>query len=251
VQSVSSSSGLVCSLLTRFPRAVLASKRPDRSPDILRSYGDGGIDGAHNADVWQAMQATMASYGDFPPIQIGEFSLGGPEAGWSNPAIAALNEAREERLFGPRRNICLVSIGNGLAPSKPAPVSVPFETRIQLAMTKLRTLAPTLWALVRGKLPSKAHALRDLAIGCENENRKMLAHMRPQDLRHYFDPETSKYFRFNIDDFELLNATAWNQTNKDIVEHWASWAIFPGYARVPIDLSLQKLGRRYGSNQVE
>jgi hypothetical protein len=198
---------------------VFASKCPGRSADILRSYGEDDVDGAHEAEVWQAMRATMASHGDFPPVRIGDVSLLGSEPGWSNPAIAAINEA--QRLFGQEKETCFISIGTGLQPPRSAPDSDPIETRIQNAMMKIRTVAPNLWAIIRGKLPSRAHPLRDLAIGCENENRKMLAHMRPQDLRHYFDPDTSKYFRFNIEDFELLNATVWNQANKELVEEWA------------------------------
>jgi hypothetical protein len=201
-----------------FPRAVLASKYLDRSADILRSYEEGGVDGAYDADVWQVIQATMASHGDFPPVQIGDISLLGPDAGWSNPAIATLNEA--QRLFGRDKEICFISIGNGLQPPKRAPDSDPFETRIRNFLTKTRVLIPNAWALVRGKLPGKAHPLRELAIGCENEHRKMMAHMRPQDLRHYFDPDASKYFRFNIEN--LSSTTAWNQTNQTRVEEWAS-----------------------------
>jgi hypothetical protein len=198
---------------------VLASKHPKRTADILRSYGEDGVDGAHNADVWQAIRATMASHGDFPPVQIGGVSLLGPEAGWSNPAIAAHNEAH--RLFGHQKDMCFVTIGNGLQPQKPAPDSDPIETRIRDTMMRTRNAFGSLWAVAWGKLPIRAHSLRDLAIGCENENRKILAHMRLQDLRHYFDPDTSKYFRFNIEEFDVLNATAWNQANKDRVDEWA------------------------------
>jgi hypothetical protein len=203
----------------------MVSKYPGGSPDILRSYGEPGVDGAYDADVWQAMQATMASHGDFPPVRIGDVSLLGPEAGWSNPAIAALNEAQAEWLFGQRKEIRLISIGNGLRPEQPPPTSPAIEDRIQSFMIKLRTIPPALWTVFRGKLPSKLHSLRDLAIGCENEHRKMLNRMgRPNDLRHYFDPETSNYFRFNVEDLDLLKATAWNQSNKKIVEEWAEYA---------------------------
>jgi len=200
------------------PRAVFASSRPDRTPEILRSYGEGGV-GVHDADVWQAIQATMASHGDFPPVQIGDISLLGPEAGWSNPAVTALNEA--QRLFGPEKDICFISIGNGLQPPKPAPDSDPIETRIQQAIIRIRRFLPNLWEIAWGKLPASAHPVRDLATGCENEHRKMLANMQLDNLQHYFELKTSQYFRFNIDDFDLLNARVWNHANKDLAEEWA------------------------------
>jgi len=178
------------------------------------------VDGAHEADVWQVMQATMATNGDFPPAQIGATPLLGPEAEWINPAVAAFNET--QRLYGRQRDICIISMGSGLQPEKAPIPSDPLEDRVQRALIKVRTMAPNLWALARGRFPAKAHPLRDLAIGCEHENRKMLDRMRERDLRHYFDPSTSNYSRFNLDDFPIPNSPAWTTSNMARVEEWAN-----------------------------
>ena len=183
----------------------------------------------------------MASHRDFAPVRFENGSLGGPDATLSNPSNVALTEA--EDLFGlgmnrlreadsphRERGFCIISIGNGLYPAKPALASNPLEEQIQLTVRKLRVLLPTVWSIVRGKLPAKAHPLRDLAMGCEHEHRKLVAKFpkegdigtKRDDLRHYFDSSQSKYTRFNIEDFEILNATKWTEANKSLVEEWAS-----------------------------
>lgn len=229
-------------------RVVLASTDNYRTAKVFRSYRHEGTEDYPDSEVWQVMRATLASHRDFAPISIGETHLLGPEAAFCNPSSVALSEA--EGLFrlgrhtsdnaqgttgelnGQSRGICIISIGNGLYPENPRFLPDPIEHRIHLSLRKLRGILPSLWAVIRGKLPSKVHPLRDLAIGSEHEHRKIFAKFpkeadigtRKDDLRHYFDSAQSKYFRFNIEDIDglVLDSTMWNEAAKARVEEWAS-----------------------------
>lgn len=97
---------------------------------------------ADSGEVWQAIRATTASYGDFPNVEVRRLRLLGPDSGFNNPAGKAWNEATALYPNG-NKGIWFISIGSGVHSENKLhpPVAPPteWEDKLLASMVKMRS----------------------------------------------------------------------------------------------------------------
>ncbi|KIM23605.1 hypothetical protein M408DRAFT_11431 [Serendipita vermifera MAFF 305830] len=163
--------------------------------------------------AWQAIRATAASYSEFLQTIIGYTTVFASDAGASNPAEEAWNTITTLKSSGSRRRytappskgLCLISIGSGVQPpvrlpSKKAP-SPQWSLQwwlfwVRKVLTLLLMLGRIILGGVLGLDPIKE--LTAVAKGSEGVHESMVLKFKKDELRQYFIPGNSGYFRFNF-----------------------------------------------------
>lgn len=163
--------------------------------------------------AWEVIRATAASYGDFSQIRIGYTTVFASDAGAANPAEEAWNTLTTAKSPGPRRRyisppsrgLCLISIGSGVQPpvrlpSKKAPSP---QWSLQWWLFWVRK-AFNIYLMARLVLLGgflqldPVQELTAVAKGSEGVHESMVSKFNDEELKQYFVPRNSGYFRFNF-----------------------------------------------------